>query len=333
MKMMRNYHFALYSIVLITSSLAFSQTPITDPQAVQACASVEQVEPPAADRPTVAEEKALANCSSLDAYFGFGQPVDLVKARKCAYAEVDRGSKFALGGRAILTMVYANGKGAARSFDVALKMACSIHDAPGDATGRIYQLLRAKKANWTGDNFSICDHSSAPELYEQCAILGSRFDEIERNKHLEKITASWNPRDKKAFNALWNEGQKFANVQAKNGVDLSGTFEIQEEDFWRNHIVESLEQFERGELPKHSDEEARSAASAEAAAYNKTETGDASHWGTVTHASVKTSEDEWHRYRSAWITFGKQKYPSVTEASWTVWLDQERTNMLNKLPH
>lgn len=331
--MMRIYYLALFSILLIAASSAFSQSTLTDPKAVDTCASVAQVEPPAADHPTAAEEKALANCSSLDAYFGLGQSADPVKARKCAYAEIDRGSKFALSGRAILTMVYANGKGVERNFDIALKMSCGIHDAPGDATGRIYQLLRAKKANWTGDNFSICDHSSGPELYEQCAILGSRFDEIERKNHLEKFIASWSAHEKKAFHAFWEEGQRFAKVQAKNGVDLSGSFEIQEEDFWRNHIVQSLEQFERGELPKHSEEEARSAMSAEAAAFHRSQTGNASEWGTINRASIKTSEDEWHNYVHAWIVFGKQKYPSVTEASWNTWLYEERTNMLNKFLH
>ena len=127
-------HFILSPILLIIAYCpAFSQTPISDPRAKQACASVEQVEPPAADRPTAAEEKALASCVSLDAYYGLGEAADPVKARKCAFAEMDRGTKSALSGKAILSMVYANGKGVERNYDVALKMACTIGDAPGDA--------------------------------------------------------------------------------------------------------------------------------------------------------------------------------------------------------
>ena len=57
--------------------------------------SVKDVELPAADQPTPAEEKALAKCVSADLYFGFGQPADPVKARKCAYAEIDRDAKAA----------------------------------------------------------------------------------------------------------------------------------------------------------------------------------------------------------------------------------------------
>ena len=78
-----------------------------------------------------AEEKALAKCVSADLYFGFGQPADPVKARKCAYAEMDRDAKAPIGGKAILMMVYANGNGATRNFDAAIKLACSIGGAPG----------------------------------------------------------------------------------------------------------------------------------------------------------------------------------------------------------
>jgi hypothetical protein len=326
-------HFILSPILLIIAYCpAFSQTPITDPRAKQACASVEQVEPPAADRPTAAEEKALASCVSLDAYYGLGEPADPVKARKCAFAEMDRGTKSALSGKAILSMVYANGNGVERNYDVALKMACTIGDAPGDAAGRVYQLMRMKKEN-SAARFAICDHSSGRDLYEQCAILQARFDKIERDQKLEKFTASWSARDKKAFRAFWSEVERFAKVQASNGMDLEGTFEIQEEVFQLNHIIETLEQFESGALPQHSADESHAAQAAEADLYLKTQTGGVSQWGTLTREGVKQSEDEWHRYRTAWIAFGKQKYPAVTEDSWNAWLDQERVQALKRFMH
>ena len=338
MKPMR-LHFALYSILFITASSAFSQTTspqttIQDPRAKQACAAVDQVELPAADRPTAAEEKALASCASVDFYYGLGAPTDPVKARKCAYAEMDRVTTPGLTGKAILAMVYANGKGVERNYDVALKMACTIGDSPGDGAGRVYQLLRMKKENPSGEGrFNICDHSSGRNLYEQCAILQGRFDKIDRDQQLETLTASWSARDKKAFHAFWSQEERFANVEASNAVDLGGTFEIQEEIFLINHMVESLQQFEKGELPRHSAEEAHSAQAAEAAAYEKTQAGSIAEWGTVTRESVKKSEDEWRRYRSAWLVFGKQKYPAVTEDSWKTWLDQDRIEMLTKLMH
>lgn len=312
---------------------AYSQTAITDPGAQQICAKVKDVDLPAADKPTPAEEKALANCASADAYFGFGQPADPVKSRKCAYAEIDHGSKVVIGGKAILMMVYANGNGATRNFDAALKLACNFGGAPGDDAGRVYQLDRLKTQNWAGNDFSVCDHSSGREMYEQCAILSERFDKIERDQNFNDLISAWKAPEKKAFRTFMDEADKFYKVQAMNGVNLEGTFEIQEEIFFNRNLLEALEGFERGELPKYSAEEFQKAEAAESASYQRTQTGDQTQWGTVTRQSVQKSEDAWQRYVKAWISFGKQKYPSVTEQSWKAWLDTDRTVMLKRFLH
>jgi len=321
---------ALLPLVLL-SSAAFCQTAITDPGAIQICASVKDVQLPTGDRPTAAEENALTSCASVDAYFGFDGAVDPVKARKCAYAEIDRGARPPIAGKAILMMVYANGKGVARNFDVALKLACSIGDAPGDAAGRIHQLDRLKKANWTGNNFSICDHSSGRELYEQCATLQERFDKRERDSQFNQLTSSWSGPQVKAFHTFRSEAEKFYQVQAGNAVNLESTFEVQEETFLLNGLLTSLQQFERGDLPKYSAAEFRKAEVEESAAYARTQTGKEARWGTVTRAGVSRSEEEWRRYCDAWIAFGKKRYPAVTEQSWKTWLAMERTTMLNRL--
>jgi hypothetical protein len=317
-------------LLLAGFTAAFSQTGISDPGARQICASVKDVEPPSTDRPTAAEEKALSNCSSVDAYFGFGQAADPVKARQCAYAETDRGEKSLVRGKSILMMVYANGKGASRNFDVALKMACTIGGAPGDAAGRVYQLDRLRKSNWSGDNFSVCDHSSGRELYEQCAILQERFDKVERDRKFNDLAAPWTPAQQKGFHAFMQEADRFFHVQAGNGVNLQASFEVQEEAFLKNNLLSSLEQFERGELPNSSEEEARRAEAAENQAYQRTQSGPDSRWGTITRESVRQSEEEWRRYSRAWISFARQKYPNVKEQSWRTWLAEERENTLRK---
>src|ERR1051326_5818744 len=265
--------FLTSSFLFIASALVFAQSTISDPGAKQMCAAVKDVELPNADRPTPAEEKALTKCVSADLYFGFGQPADPVKARKCAYAEVDRGDKTAIGGKAILMMIYANGNGATRNFDAAIKLACSLGGSPGDDAGRVYQLDRLKKQNWAGNNFSVCDHSSGRELYEQCAILSERFDKIERDQKFNELIAGWKPAEKKAFQTFMAEANKFYEVQAKNGVNLEGTFEIQEEIFFKNNLLSSLQALERGELPNYTAEEFQKSEAAEKAAYQRTQTG------------------------------------------------------------
>ena len=330
---MRSSIFLVVLFLGVGVHVALCQSTIVDPGAKQMCAAVKGVELPEGDKPTPAEEKKLASCVSADAYFGFGQPADPVKARKCAYAEIDRGASALIGGNAILMMVYVNGKGVARNFDAALKLACSLGGSPGDDAGRVYQLDRLKKANWVGDNFSVCDHSSGREMYEQCAILSERFDKVERDAKFDQLISAWTPQEKKGFHALMQEADRFVKVQATNGVNLEGTFEIQEEIFIRNNLLSSLEGFERGELPRYSSEEFQRAEASESAAYQRTQSGPVSQWGTVTRQSVQKSEEEWRRYRNAWIAFGRQRYPSVTEQSWKAWLDTDRTVQLNRFLH
>lgn len=309
---------------------ALAQTEIVDPGARQICASVKGVTLPDADRPTLDEEKVLAGCVSVDAYFGLGQSEDPVKARKCAYAEIDRGARSPLGGKAILMMLYANGKGVARNYDAALKLACSLGGAPGDDAGRVYQLDRLKKANWAGDNFNVCDHSSGREMYEQCVTLTERLDKIERDQKFNELISSWTTPEKKAFHTFMDEAEKFFRVQAGNGVNLEGSFEIQEEIFLRNGLLTTLEQFERGELPKFSHDEFLRAEAAQQTAYLSTQNGKVARWGTLTPESVKRSQEAWLRYRTAWIKFGRQKYPNVSVESWETWLDQERIVTLQR---
>lgn len=331
---MPSYKFLLPSVVFVCGlCAAFGQNELSDPASKQICAAVKDAQLPEGDRPSAAEAKALVNCSSVDAYFGFGQPADPAKARKCAYVEIDRGSKDILGGKAMLMTIYADAKGVPRNFDIALNLACTIGGAPGDAAGRIRELDRLKKSNWTGDNFGICSHSSGHDLYQQCVILQERFDTIERDQKLDELSARWSAPEKKAFHTFREEAEKFFLVQAANGVDLEGTFEIQEQIFQRNNLLSALEQFERGELPRYSEEEFHRAEAAEKETYERTQSSSTSRWGTVTPESVRKSEEAWRRYCSGWIAFGKRKYPTVNEASWKAWLDQDRTVALHRFLH
>jgi len=331
---MHSFKSLLLAVLLVVSvSSTYCQQEISDPGAKRVCASVKDAEAPAADRPTAAEEKSLAKCSSLDAYYGFGGEADPVKARKCAFAEVDRNDKAVLSGKAILTMVYANGKGVQKNYDVALHLACTIGDSPGDAAGRVMELERLRKGNYARATFGFCDHSSGRELYEQCAILTERFDKIDRVKKFDELIAHWSPADKKAFITFMEEADRFVQVQAANGVDLAGSFEVQEQVFIRNGLLEALQKLERGELPESSADDFKHAEAAERETYDRTQNGSTTRWGTISGESVRKSEDEWHRYVNAWIAFGKIKYPKVSEQSWKTWLDQERVVSFNRFLH
>jgi uncharacterized protein YecT (DUF1311 family) len=53
-------------------------------------------------------------------------------------------------------------------------------------------------------------------------------------------------------------------------------------------------------------------------------------WGSVKQADIKHTQRVWLKYREAWVTFGRQKYPQVSEDSWRMWLTKKRIAMLKE---
>jgi hypothetical protein len=323
--------FLLLSLIPALASVALCQPQITDPGAQKMCAAVKDAQLPAQDQPTADEKQTLANCSSQDLYFGFGQAPDPVKAKKCAYLEMEQGKDpLDIAGRSILMMVYANGRGADRNMDVAIKLACEMPGGPGDVAGNIYELERMRKAPPTA-RYSVCDHSAAPHLYKSCAILGDRFDSIRRAKEISDITSGWSERDRKAFNSLQQAAQNFFKSRASSEINLEPTFEVQEMAFMENGFISKLQQLEKGDLPSFSAADLKKARTELDEAYAATQKDPNRRWGTATVAGVRQTEQLWIAYRDAWVKFGKIKYPRVTAGSWQTWLDQDRLAMLQKL--
>ncbi|HKT51413.1 MAG TPA: hypothetical protein VJV96_14015 [Candidatus Angelobacter sp.] len=319
--------FLIPALVLVV----VGQQQISDPGAQRMCSAVKDVQLPAQDQPTADEKKSLANCSSQDLYFGFGQPADPVKARKCAYVEMEQGKDpLDIAGKSVLMMVYANGKGADRSLDVAIKLACEMPGAPGDVAGNIYELERFRKAP-PNARYSVCDHSAAPHLYKTCAILGDRFDAIQREKEIADITSGWSEKDRKAFAPLQQAAQTFFKSRASSEINLEPTFEVQEMAFMDNGFISKLQQLEKGDLPSFSAADKKKAQDELDEAYAATQKDPKRRWGTATVAGVQHTQQLWVSYKDAWVKFGKIKYPTVTPDSWETWLDQERLGMLEKL--
>lgn len=323
----------LLSLFLVPglASVAVCQQKISDPGAQRMCAAVKDAQLPAQDQPTPEEKKSLANCSSQDLYFGFGQPADPAKARKCAYVEMEQGKDpLEIAGKAILMMVYANGKGADRNIDAAIKLACEMPGAPGDVAGNIYELERFRKAP-PNARYSVCDHSAAPHLYKSCAILGDRFDAIRRAKEISDITSNWSGKDRKAFASLHQAAEDFFKSRASTEINLEPTFEVQEMAFMENGFISKLQQLQKGDLPSFAAADKKKGQAELDEAYAATQKDPKRRWGTATVEGVQHTQQLWIAYKDAWVKFGKIKYPKVTPDSWETWLDQERLAMLEKL--
>ncbi len=309
----------------------FAQSGVTDPETLKVCSELKETPFPAPDRPSAQEAKELAGCKSEDLYFGFpGQP-DFEKALKCAYVEMDGGNTHQpFGGKTILMMLYANGRGVARNYDLAIKLACEIPGAPGDVAGTVHELLRYKESKWQGNNFSICDHSGGRYMYGQCALLDYRFEHADREKKLDEMAAKLTPAETKAFEGLRRAAAAFFKIQAAKGQDLTGTFEIQEVGFQERTMLASLEQFEQGDLPKFAPVDAAKADAEMKEKYEQCLTRKFGPNRTVTAEGIKEAQQAWLPYRDAWVKFGTTKYPKVSATAWRTWITQQRTAVLQK---
>jgi Lysozyme inhibitor LprI len=324
---------ALGFLLLSFSSVAFAQQQQPNNERRTTCDKFEEVQEPASDLPTPEERKALASCNSEYLYFGIDHPADPVKARKCAYIEreADKGMpEVVFGAAGMLTMIYANGKGAARNFDLALKFACEFD---GTEDIRVEHLLKLKDKNWTGDDFSLCDDQLG-SAYWLRACLKPQWDKEQavRTHEVSAITKKWTAAEKTAFRELQKTATASFDASALNEVDQSEIGESIDfesvETSLNDAFVAALQQFEAGQLPKFTALEFSKVDAELNSIYTKLQSDPKN----LTPEGIKIAQRAWLRYREAWVKFGHVKYPSVTPESWRTWLTQERVEILKNLP-
>ena len=325
---------AFLSLTLLESSQSVAQ----DNQRPPACTQWDKIEIPPADLPTQQDRQTLASCYSDDLYFGFHGPADLVKARKCAYLEREGGNAPIFGGSGLLMMIYANGKGASRNFDLALKFACEFDGAPEGSQGQINYLLRLRAKHWTGDKFSLCDGASSGYMQGVCASLQEEFHQAARARKIDSMVERWTPAEKTALSDLQKAASKFIEASSDNEIDMSGTgrdaFSFQWQAWLSDGFVAALERSEQGQFPSFSTDEFKKADQKLNAVYSGIQSAkpNPEAMGTVTPQGIRTAQRAWLLYSEAWVKFGLIKYPSVTPESWRTWLTYDRILMLHWIP-
>jgi hypothetical protein len=317
------------------TSLGFSQGVTRDNERPSACDQWESFQIPSADLPTPDDREALASCNAENLYFGFDHPADLVKSRKCAYLQRQRGAVFpevVFGSSGLLAMIYANGKGAARSFDLALKFSCEIDGAPAENFGRFNHLLKLKEENWKGDDFSLCDDATSSLMAGWCADLRERFVQASRARKLNSLVEKWTPPERTAFVELQKAAESFFQTSSGEEVEQSGSlravFVITANAALSDGFVIALLHFEEGQVPGFSAAEFRKADDDLNAAYLVAISKEQARMSTIKPEGIQLAQRAWIQYREAWVNFGLKKYPGVKPESWRTWLTLERIRML-----
>jgi hypothetical protein len=287
--------------------------------------------------PTAEERRALAGCDSEALYYGIGRAPDLAAARKCAYAEMGTPREPVFGGAALLMMIYANGKGVPRSFDLALRFACAVGGAPMELESRVAYLVEAREGGKLRDEFDVCDDATSGYLTGFCAGHAERIDAVKRDA---RRAAAARGLDAGLFRRLDGAARAYFEARAMNEVDLSGTMRgalsIGEKARLDEEYVGMLESLANPSwIPAVLD------AGAAERELNDT-------WrallacmkarppalimpGSVDVEGIRKTEQLWLSYREAWLSLVARARPGVKREVWKAWLTQQRTKLLVEL--
>jgi uncharacterized protein YecT (DUF1311 family) len=303
------------------------------PRSQAICRSLRHVSPPATDRPDRATAASLKGCNAEALFYGIGRPADPIRARQCAF--VQRGSSQGppnLSGDTMLMIIYANGVGATRNFDVAISLACQLDGAPSEENGRVLHLAKLKAEHWTGTDFGFCDDATSGFSAGVCEAHDAAIADAKRKQAFASVTAGWNDIDKRAFAALQKAEKAFVGAHEAE-VDASGTargaMAIEAKQTQQDDFLSMLRALAEGKAPVSTAAQLEAADAKLNATYKKVQqTPDPSRWGTVTKDGIRSTQRAWLRYRDAWVAFAGVKYPSVSADSIRAWLTEKRTEML-----
>jgi len=197
------------------TDLSYVGNPVEYAQTRAICAKAIRAEPPAIDLPTASERPALKGCNSEKLYYGIGMPANPVKARKCAM--VERLGNVAdpfplLNGEGMLAIIYANGRGAARNFDVAIHMACQLQDAPAAMDSRIRHLDRLRRGGRDEKPFETCDDITSGVTGGICAEHKAALARQSRDRRIARLKRRWTAAQRKLFDSAFAAFTRYAGI-------------------------------------------------------------------------------------------------------------------------
>lgn len=321
---------------LLLAALAAGSVHAAGPNAPEAeCAALGKLAYPAVDRPSAAQQAALASCDAPALYYGIRQPRDFVKARHCAFTP-DKDDDVFSKKAGVLMMLYANGQGVARNLQLAKKAACAAGGAPAELSGRLTHLNdMAPGKSAAGQTIDFCEDVTSGMMMGYCASLGAAQDDVKREGALAAIAATFKPNERAAFSHLLNSLSRFVEARGGNEVDLSGTARgamvVEEEDAQKDAFLAALQAFERGKLPRFSAAQDQAIDRELNAVYGQLRRLPAQEYTTIKMADIQATQRIWLVYRDAWVEFGKLRYPAVPAHAWRAYFTQQRTAMLKAL--
>jgi hypothetical protein len=299
------------------------------------CRAVAGRQPPAADRPDPAAAASLANCDAEALYYGIGVARDPARARLCAFTQNPTDQMLEpFAGRAMLMTIYANGEGAARNLDLAIRMACTIEGAePAEYDRRVTHLAALRDRRWQGHDFSYCDDIDPGLGSGFCASHKAALVRPQREAAQRALIARWSPEQRTAYEPLRRAFEEFvaasANGDLARGGSSHASLRNRLEQGLRDQFADMLQRLEAGRAPRFTAGQLRTEDLQLNQAYQARLADERQYDAPgISPESIQNAQRAWLRYRDAFIAFAAVKYPRVDRARLAAWITQNRSQII-----
>jgi hypothetical protein len=261
----------------------------------------------------------LAGCDEEELYYGFHGTPNYAAALQCGwYHRAHRKEADMFHGPGVLTMLYANGQGVARDYDLAIRFACEqgwTSDAEMEL--RIGHLEAMRDGRAEPAHFDLCDDITSGLSMGACTSIKTSRADVRREQEIETIAARFPESAKPFFARLRNAEAAFEDARCGDEIDLSGTargmFALEEQKRLRDQFLINLQRFDKGDIQKVSNPELGQLDHALNSVYQDIQRAPADTWkyGTIKPDGIRETERRWGALADAWLDFAKQAYPNL----------------------
>jgi len=157
-------------------------------------------------------------------------------------------------GPGVLAMLYANGKGVSRNYEVAIHLACeNPWAAEAEMAYRVGHLERLRDNPSQAAAFDLCDDITSGLSDGFCTIIGTDRADAVRDAKIAATVETLTPAAKNQLPALRGVETAFEEARVQNEVDLTGTsqaaFQLEDEAFLREQFLINLTRFGKDDIP------------------------------------------------------------------------------------
>ncbi len=261
----------------------------------------------------------LAHCDEMALYYGLGEKPDYAAALQCgwyqrAHPQPSNGNMFY--GPGVLTMLYANGQGVGRNYDLAVRFACENEwAADAESALRIGHLEHLRTTHSEDATFDLCDDITSGLSDGYCTSIQTRTRDTVRAKEIDLVLKKLSSAANSAFPFLEAAEAAFEEARVHGEVDLSGTsraaFQLEEEAKLRDQFLINLQRFGSGDMPPASAAHLSRLEAQLNEVYQRIQDAPADKWefGTVKPDGIRNTERKWLALVDAWIAFARTAYP------------------------